>query len=308
MDGAIYAAVTVAVIGVPIAGYEVLFRRWLIFSPSRRWPFGLLVVIKSTGYAFWILFGTAIGSRLTHHSDAPPLTDLFAHRETIIATVLAAFVANVLLAASRLLGSHVLFNFFVGRYHRPQHEVRLFLFLDVSNSTAIAEKIGDLKFHAYLDDFFRIAGRVAFDCSGEVHDYIGDEIIVTWPVGKDSRDALMFFLLLEKRLDGSRSVFRQRYGHEIAYRAGMHLGPVVTGEVGEFKQKITFLGDTVNTAARLEQIARTSDSNILVSRPVLDQVPLPSEMKATSLGLLPVRGKSRPMEVVRLDLPPATAL
>jgi adenylate cyclase len=83
---------------------------------------------------------------------------------------------------------------------------------------------------------------------------------------------------------------------------------VVTGEVGEFKQKITFLGDTVNTAARLEQIARTSDSNILVSRPVLDQVPLPSEMKATSLGLLPVRGKSRPMEVVRLDLPPATAL
>lgn len=87
MDGAIYAAVTVTVIGIPIVGYEVLFRRWLIFSPSRRWPFGLLVVIKSSGYAFWILLGTAIGARLTHHSDAPPLTDLFAHRETIVATV-----------------------------------------------------------------------------------------------------------------------------------------------------------------------------------------------------------------------------
>ncbi|UEM21343.1 adenylate/guanylate cyclase domain-containing protein [Skermanella mucosa] len=307
-DGAIYAAVTVTVIGVPIVGYEVLFRRWLVFSPSRRWPFGLLVLIKSTGYAFWILLGTAIGSRLTHHSDGPPLTDLLAHRETIIATVLAAFVANVLLAAGRLLGSNVLFNFFVGRYHRPQHEVRLFLFLDVSNSTAIAETIGDLKFHAYLDDFFRIAGRVAFDCNGDVHDYIGDEIIVTWPVGKDSRDALMFFPLLKKRLDGSRSVFHQRYGHEIDYRAGMHLGPVVTGEVGEFKQKITFLGDTVNTAARLEQIARTSGSSILVSRSVLDQVPLPSEMKATPLGLMPVRGKSRPMEVVRLDFSAAAGL
>jgi len=77
---------------------------------------------------------------------------------------------------------------------------------------------------------------------------------------------------------------------------------VVAGEVGEVKRKIAFLGDTVNTAARLEQLARTSGVSLLASRPVLDRLRLPPEMEAISLGLLHVRGKAQPMEIFRLDL------
>jgi adenylate cyclase len=302
VDGAVDALVVAAVIGLPLAVYETHIRRWFIVSTTHRWPFGWLVLIKSVGYTVWILLGTGIGARLTHHSEAPPLADLFIHRETVVMAMLAAIVVNILLAVSRLLGPGVLVNFLIGRYRRPQREERLFLFLDICNSTTIAERIGDLKFHAYLDDFFRIVGRAALDYGGEVHDYIGDEVIVTWPLDANADTALKFFPVLAQRLAACQAQFHRKYGYEVAFRAGLHLGPVVAGEIGEVKRKIAYLGDTVNTAARLEQLARTSGDCLLASRPVLDRLRLPPELEATSLGLLQVRGKAQPMEVFRLDL------
>ena len=302
LEGAVHTFVVAAVIGLPLAVYETHLRRWLVPSTTRRWPFGWLVLIKSVGYTVWILLGTGIGAWLIHHSDAPPLADLFAHRETVVMAMLVAIVVNILLAVNKLLGPGMLFSFLIGRYHRPRREERLFLFLDICHSTTIAEQIGDLKFHAYLDEFFRIVGRVARDCGGEVHDYIGDEVIVTWSLGGNAITALEFFPVLAQTLAGRQVEFRRTYGYEVTFRVGLHLGPVVAGEIGEVKRKIAFLGDTVNTAARLEQLARTHGANILASRPVLDRLRLPFEMEAFSLGLLHVRGKAQPMEVFRLDL------
>ena len=147
-----------------------------------------------------------------------------------------------------------------------------------------------------------MVGRAARDCGGEVHDYIGDEVIVTWSLDENAVTALDFFPVLAQRLAARQVAFHRTYGYEVAFRAGLHLGPVVAGEVGEVKRKIAFLGDTVNTAARLEQLARTSGVSLLASRPVLDRLRLPPEMEAISLGLLHVRGKAQPMEVFRLDL------
>ncbi|GEO42772.1 adenylate cyclase [Skermanella aerolata] len=302
VEGAVNALIVAAVIGLPLALYETHLRRWLVVSATRRWPFGWLVLIKSAAYTAWILLGTGIGARLTHHSDAPPLADLFAHRETVVMAMLAAIVVNILFAVNQLLGPGVLFNFLIGRYRQPRREERLFLFLDICHSTTIAEQIGDLKFHAYLDDFFRMVGQAAHDCGGEVHDYIGDEVIVTWPLDGNAVTALDFFPLLSQRLAARQTAFRRTYGYAVTFRAGLHLGPVVAGEVGELKRKIAFLGDTVNTAARLEQLARTRGVGLLASRSVLDRLRLPPEMTATSLGLLHVRGKAQPMEVFRLDL------
>jgi adenylate cyclase len=302
VEGAVNALIVAAVIGLPLVVYETHLRRWLVVSATRRWPFGWLVLIKSVGYTVWILLGTAIGARLTHHADAPPLADLFVHRETVVMAMLAAIVVNILFVVNQLLGPGVLFNFLIGRYRQPRREERLFLFLDICHSTTIAEQIGDLKFHAYLDDFFRMVGRAARDCGGEVHDYIGDEVIVTWSLDENAVGALDFFPVLAHRLAARQGTFHRTYGHEVAFRASLHLGPVVAGEVGEVKRKIAFLGDTVNTAARLEQLARTSGVNLLASRPVLDRLRLPPEMEAISLGLLHVRGKAQPMEVFRLDL------
>ncbi|QQP89529.1 adenylate/guanylate cyclase domain-containing protein [Skermanella rosea] len=301
LEGAVNALVVAAVIGLPLAVYETHLR-WLVPSATRRWPFGWLVLIKSAGYTVWILLGTKIGARLTHHSDGPALVDLFVHRETVVVAMLAAIVVNILFAVNKLLGPGMLFNFLIGRYHRPRREERLFLFLDICHSTTIAEQIGDLKFHAYLDDFFRMVGRATRDCGGEVHDYIGDEVIVTWFLDGSAVTALDFFPVLAQRLAARQVEFRRTYGYEVAFRAGLHLGPVVAGEVGEVKRKIAFLGDTVNTAARLEQLARTREVSLLASRSVLDRLQLPPGMKASSLGLLHVRGKAQPMEVFRLDL------
>jgi adenylate cyclase len=167
VEGAVNALIVAAVIGLPLVVYETHLRRRLIVSATRRWPFGWLVLIKSVGYTVWILLGTGIGARLTHHSDAPPLTDLFVHRETVVMAMLASIVVNILFAVNQLLGPGVLFNFLIGRYRRPQREERLFLFLDICHSTTIAEQIGDLKFHAYLDDFFRMVCSATIKTPGQ---------------------------------------------------------------------------------------------------------------------------------------------
>jgi adenylate cyclase len=225
VEGAINALIVAAVIGLPLALYETHLRRWLIVSATHRWPFGWLVLIKSAAYTAWILLGTGIGARLTHHSDALSLADLFAHRETVVMAMLAAIVVNILFAVNQLLGPGVLFNFLIGRYRQPRREERLFLFLDICHSTTIAEQIGDLKFHAYLDDFFRMVGRAARDCGGEVHDYIGDEVIVTWSLDGNAVTALDFFPMLARRLAARQVEFHRAYGYDVAFRAGLHLGP-----------------------------------------------------------------------------------
>ncbi len=78
-----------------------------------------------------------------------------------------------------------------GRYHRPRAEERFFLFIDIVGSTPVAEKLGALSVHRYLDRIFQAASDPVDDYRGEVYQYVGDEMVVTWLVagGRARREA-----------------------------------------------------------------------------------------------------------------------
>ena len=98
----------------------------------------------------------------------------------IVFAVAATVVGNLLLSVEDLLGRGVLFAFAAGRYHRPRLEERALLFIDLRASTATAERLGGERFLDLLNAVFADLSAAVVDNGGEIHKYVGDEIIATW--------------------------------------------------------------------------------------------------------------------------------
>lgn len=220
----------------------------------------------------------------------------------ILATFLTlglSFVAAFVLMLRRMLGPNVLLNFFTGRYHTPVEEERIFMFLDIVSSTTIAEKIGDLKFHVFLNDFFYDITDAILSAGGEIYKYVGDEIIVSWRVFDKIGNArcIRSFFEIEKSAENKKQAYLNKFGFFPYFRAGLHCGHVIVGEMGDFKQEIAFLGDTVNTTARIQEACKQYGADLLVSAELLNKIEIPCGYKATSLGDIRLKGKDKPMEL-----------
>ncbi|MBT7665116.1 MAG: hypothetical protein HN608_09345, partial [Rhodospirillaceae bacterium] len=92
--------------------------------------------------------------------------------------VLIAFIVFIVVALFMqirpLLGPGIMWKVMTGRYHRPQKERRIYMFLDIKNSTAMAEDLGDERTHALISEVFFDADRQITDFGGEVLSYNGD--------------------------------------------------------------------------------------------------------------------------------------
>ena len=91
-------------------------------------------------------------------------------------------------------------------------------------------------------------------------------------------------------------------------RAGLHCGPVVTGEMGSVKREIVFLGDTVNTAARIQELCRETGDRVLASAELIDRLELPAGIAKRSLGDLQAARQGRRPRALRADEGAATRL
>ncbi len=182
---------------------------------------------------------------------------------TFAFTTFINFISNL----NRILGKNVLRGLILGTYHHPVMENRFVMFLDIAGSTSIAETLGDLKFHALLNDFFRDISEPIVNSRGEIYKYMGDEAIITWKErdGARKRAALEVFFLIEKAIERKAGQYRARYGLIPTFRAGLHFGQLVVGEIGLQKQEIAFSGDVMNTTARIQAECRIAGECLLVS-------------------------------------------
>ncbi|MCP5368897.1 MAG: adenylate/guanylate cyclase domain-containing protein [Hyphomicrobiales bacterium] len=198
-----------------------------------------------------------------------------------------------------LIGGRVLTNFLVGRYSKPVREERVFLFLDLAESTAMAQDLGDVETHALISRFFFDVDRVTVEHGAETHRYIGDEVVVSWPLDQAVRDAtcLRCVFAVADMVAARADRYRKRFGRVPAFRVGLHGGPVVAGECGSSKQEIVYIGDTINTTARLEAEAKEMGVPFLVSDSLLARMALPDGYAVRHLGALTLRGRKEPLAV-----------
>ncbi|MBV8184640.1 MAG: adenylate/guanylate cyclase domain-containing protein [Hyphomicrobiales bacterium] len=254
------------------------------------------LVILSTVFAGSLLWITGILPGRYLMAIEVPVSDIV---YSLLVLALAAFILRV----KDLIGTEVFLSLLRGRYHKPVAEERVFLFVDVVGSTQFAQRFGDLRTQEFLGHFFAALAEPVRQHQGAIDDYVGDLAIVTWPMRRgiaDARCVRCVFALLSKIAEEAPS-WEAKFGLVPRFRAALHGGRVVAGEVGVDRRKIAYFGDTVNTTARLESLCREVDSPIVISAELLARIPtLPRDVHATNLGAHVLRGRDHPLAIVAL--------
>jgi len=255
----------------------------------------------------WLIYATIIttviavgpGARvLSLPPSAAPLQNPLV-RLALAFSVVATFAFLFVLELQQIVGSRNLRNIVLGRYHRPRAEERFFLFVDVAGSTSLAERIGPAAVHRFLDGVFRLASDPIGDHGGEIYQYVGDEMVVTWTAAEERVDArpIACFFAIEAALEEVAPEFEREFGVAPRLRAALHAGPVISGEIGDSKRDIVFHGDVLNTAARLEQATRDLDRRFLVTTDALGRLAGTERYVLEPLGPRALRGRAAPVEV-----------
>lgn len=202
--------------------------------------------------------------------------------------------------------------YLTGRYHKPRQELRLFMFLDMRSSTAIAEKLGHVKYFQLLNELYRDITDPILYSRGEIYQYVGDEISVSWPLRRGVRRqrCIRCFLDIRTKLRKRAKHYETRYGIIPTFKAGFHYGQVTTGEVGLVKRERIYSGDVVNTAARIQNTCNAHGVDNLISKDLLDVLHLPGNYNTREIGSIALRGKQHPTSlwtIVHGDTEPAVA-
>jgi adenylate cyclase len=228
---------------------------------------------------------------------------------SIVYSIVFVVLANLVLGVANLIGNRAFLNFVTGRYHVPVEEGRFVLFVDIAGSTGLAERLGGIAIHRLLDRTFRLLTLAVVDYHGEVLNYVGDEVIVTWPARAGAVDfrPLRCFMAMRDELSLASSQLEREFGTVPRIRGSLHFGPVIIGEIGDIKRAIVFNGDVMNTAARLEELSRGVEGGFLASRTAMEQFSSTPPVKVRDLGRLPIRGRADGIDVVGLDIPAAQA-
>ncbi|MCB9169273.1 MAG: adenylate/guanylate cyclase domain-containing protein [Flavobacteriales bacterium] len=185
-------------------------------------------------------------------------------------------------------------DYLTGRYARPREEMRIFMFLDMRSSTAIAERIGHVRYFRLLNDVYADITDPVVYSGGTIYQYVGDEVSVTWRLRRGLKDqrCIRCFFDIKRKLASRARYYQDQYGLVPQFKAGFHFGEVTTGEVGLVKKEVIFSGDVVNTAARIQNSCNAYDVDVLVSKELLDILRLPEDVYMTRpIGEIPLKGK-----------------
>ncbi|MGE0747231.1 MAG: adenylate/guanylate cyclase domain-containing protein [Rhodospirillales bacterium] len=298
-----------AFVGAAIALLIVAFELFYVRTPAGDWvgrlSFARMLAAKSVIY-FAVFALVQVAGAVIVPAGAEQTLRIGPEFATSMAFSAAfAVVINVVMQLNRLLGRGVLASFFIGRYHVPREEERIFLFLDLVGSTALAERLGGLRFMDLLNRLYRDIGAPIIECRGDIHKYVGDEVIVTWLPDKGLADAncVRCAFAVMDRIALLADAYQRSFGVTPRFRAGIHIGAVVSGELGDLKQEIAFLGDTMNTTARLIDACREHDRSCIASADLVARLSNAPEMIVEPLGSIHLRGRQAELELLALSPP-----
>jgi adenylate cyclase len=295
-------------LGVTLAGISL----FVLQGPMRPWlgslSFTVDLMVRTAIYAAVIVpiqffqLGDII-------ARAPPDPSHKVFWISVIYSVVFLVLANLVLGVANIIGPRAFINFVTGRYHSPVEENRFVLFVDIAGSTGLAERLGGIAIHRLLDRTFRLLTLAVVDYRGEVLNYVGDEVIVTWPELSGAVDCrpLQCFMAMRDELSLASSQLEREFGAVPRIRGSLHFGAVIVGEIGDIKRAIVFNGDVMNTAARLEELSRGVEGGFLASRAAMEQFRSALPVKVRNLGRLQIRGRTDGIDVVGLDIPATQA-
>jgi adenylate cyclase len=221
--------------------------------------------------------------------------------EVYIAAIIG--VSLFYIEISENLGQGVLNNFFMGKYHRPIEEERIFMFLDLKSSTTIAENMGHVRYFEMLKEYFSDLTAPIIKHAGEIYQYVGDEVVVSWKLknGLLNNNCILCFFAIQSTIRNQIRKYNEKFGIVPEFKAGFHFGKVITGEIGIVKKEIIFTGDVLNTTARIQGLCNMHEVDILISDRLMEKLDLPSQFHIRALGESTLRGREEKIELYSIQ-------
>ena len=177
------------------------------------------------------------------------------------------------------------------------------LFADICGFTSLSEKLESKEVVKILNHYLEMVSGCILDNGGTLDKFIGDCAMVFWnapfeqndPVDKAVKAAL-------EMLEGVKKL-NEELGFELGFAIGIHTGKAVVGNIGSMKRMdFTAIGDTVNTASRLESLkieGLKREGNIYISQEVYEVVKGQYEPK--DLGEHKLKGKEKPIHIYAIQ-------
>jgi adenylate cyclase len=300
--------ITGTIIGSNIGFFEEV----VYYYNLRRKSYLQLLSIRTALYSFtllfWLVIVNVISLTIFEHTSFYNAIVYYLFEATfdrdIIMVTISAFIIISLLQIKRLHSKGDLTKFILGVYHRPKEIERIFLFVDLKSSTSIAEKLGNIKYSEFLTDYYYDITDALLMADAEIYQYVGDEIILSWPFNKGIQDArcINCFYDIRNSIELLKEKYLKRYGVYPEFKAGLHGGKVVVTWIGDIKKEIVYHGDVLNTTSRLEAECNRYNQSLLVSEFILNNLELPAYLDANFIDELQLRGKEKKIKIFGLDI------
>lgn len=176
------------------------------------------------------------------------------------------------------------------------------LFVDVRGFTAMSEALDAETVVEIVNRYLTLTTECIVKNHGTLDKFVGDCTMAVWNAPVEQEDPVYFACKAAMdMIAGSAALGKElmnRFGRDVSFGIGIHYGPAVVGNIGAPKRMdYTAIGDTVNTASRLE--ANAEGGTILISRAVADA--LGDRAETVSLGdSIKLKGKADGFEVLKL--------
>lgn len=178
------------------------------------------------------------------------------------------------------------------------------LFCDIRDFTTLSEKLTPNEILSFLSDYHQILVSIIFQYKGTIDKFIGDGIMATFGTPETKPDDALRAVkaALEIRREINKfNVIRKKENKELIHIGiGIHYGPVIAGNIGtKNRLEYTVIGDTVNTASRIESACKPLKRDLLISKEVFNQIPDMVSLKF--IGKVKLKGKESKIELYSVE-------
>ena len=204
-------------------------------------------------------------------------------------------ITQLLLQVNSKFGQDSFWNIIRGKYNTPKEEKRIFMFLDINSSTALAEQLGNENYHALLKDFLADITNPILENNGTIYQYVGDEVVIAWEYedGLKNAQCVRCFFDMKLHISRKKEKYLRQYGLVPSFKAGLHCGKVIAGEVGIIKRDITYSGDVLNTTSRILGKCGELNEEVIASSDLLSGLTFARDYTTRPLGAIKLKGKEK---------------
>ena len=289
-----------AIIGIIVVGAEAFYLK----NAFHRFPLWLSTILRMTlTFCLFLIVSVVFLLAyfvLRYNGSFYDFENVFFHDVLLTSSFLMfmidlgvlSFISILMLEVADKYGPGGIRNLLRGRYNNPQNENRIFLFLDINESTTIAERIGHEKYFNMLKDFFADITAPILANAAHIYQYVGDEVVLSWkntPANK--LKCLNFVKQATNAINQKKGYYHSFYGVAPTFKAGIHAGDVTAGYIGIIKKDLAFSGDTLNTTARIRSKCHELKSSFVLSYEFFNGLENADDYIIKEIGEMELKGR-----------------